>query len=252
VRFHKSAAKLFLHFCQKFRSYVLPPFPLSMANFPSPRLNAAAHGYSLIELLAVIAILSALAGLTVGSLSPVKATALTAGGNQITDLLANARQNSISRNAFTAVVIKSAGDARYSAYCLLELTRNDDGDFAAWRTLAPWRTLPAGVRFDPNAVTNPAVNFLTASPSPPFALPTSVQFRGQPINLTTDAAYQIFAPDGTLRRDVAVRLRLVEAAENLSGPGITYTGRKGTSGQPANYYDIVMLRDTGQAKVERL
>jgi hypothetical protein len=200
-----------------------------------------------------MAILSALAGLTVGSLSPVKANALTAGGNQIADLLASARQNSISRQAFTAVVIKSAGDARYSAHCLFELTRNDDGNFADWKMLAPWRSLPEGVRFDPDAVTAPAVNFLTMSPTPPpFPLPASVQFHGHAVNLTTDVAYQIFAPDGTLTRGEPVRLRLVEAAENLTGPGIIYTGRKGISGKPANYYDIVMLRDTGQAKVERL
>jgi prepilin-type N-terminal cleavage/methylation domain-containing protein len=50
-------------------------------------LAARRRAYSLIELLAVMAILSALAGLTVGSLSPVKANALTAGGNQVADLL---------------------------------------------------------------------------------------------------------------------------------------------------------------------
>ena len=139
-----------------------------MANPPSPRLHPAPRGYSLIELLAVMAILSALAGLTVGSLSPVKANALTAGGNQITDLLVSARQNSISRHAFTAVVIKSAGDARYSAHCLFELTRNDDGNFAAWKMLAPWRLLPEGVRFDPEApVIAPAANFLSMNPTPP-------------------------------------------------------------------------------------
>jgi prepilin-type N-terminal cleavage/methylation domain-containing protein len=219
-----------------------------------PRLHAAQRGYSLVELLAVMAILSALAGLTVGSLSPVKANALTAGGNQITDLLTSARQNSISRHAFTAVVIKSTGDARYSAYCLFELTRNDDGAFGAWKMQAPWRSLPEGVRFDPDApVIAPATNFLDTVGRPlPSPLPNAVQFRGKAVNLTTDAAYQIFAPDGTLTRGEPVRLRLVEGAENLAGPGIIYTGRKVTSGQPANYYDIVILRDTGQAKVERL
>jgi prepilin-type N-terminal cleavage/methylation domain-containing protein len=224
-----------------------------MANPPSRRLDAAPRGYSLIELLAVMAILSALAGLTVGSLSPVKANALTAGGNQMTDLLTSARQNSISRHAFTAVVIKSAGDARYSAYCLFELTRNDDGNTAGWRMLAPWRSLPEGVRFDPGApVIAPAANFLDMVSRPlPSPLPSSVQFRGQAVNLASDAAYQIFAPDGTLTRGEPVRLRLVEAAENLAGAGITYTGRK-SGDHPANYYDIVILRDTGQAKVERL
>src|SRR5258707_13246781 len=115
-----------------------------------------------------MAILSSLAGLTVGSFSHVKANALTAGGNQITDLLVSARQNSIARHAFTAVVIKSAGAARYSAHCLFELTRNDDGNFAAWKMLAPWRLLQEGVRFDPEApVIAPAVNFLSMNPTPP-------------------------------------------------------------------------------------
>jgi hypothetical protein len=198
-----------------------------------------------------MAIMSALAGLTVGSLSPVKANALTSGGNRITDLLASARQNSISRHAFTAVVIKSAGDARYSAYCLFELTRNDDGAFAAWKTLAPWRSLPEGVRFDPAPVKAPALNFLDMSKPLPLPLAIAVQFRGKAVDLASDVAYQIFAPDGTLTRGEPVRLRLVEAAENLAGPGIIYTGRK-VADKPANYYDIVILRETGQAKVERL
>jgi len=202
----------------------------------------------------VMAILSALAGLTVGSLSPVKANALTAGGNQITDLLVSARQNSIARHAFTAVVIKSAGAARYSAHCLFELTRNDDGNFAAWKMLAPWRLLPEGVRFDPEApVIAPAANFLSMNPTPPSspsALPSPLQFRGQVVDLTKDVAYQIFAPDGTLTKGAPVRLRLVEAAQD-TGNGIIYTGQR-TADQPANYYDIMILRETGQAKVERL
>ena len=93
-----------------------------------------------------------MAGLTVGSLSPVKANALTAGGNQTADLLTSARQNSLARHAFTAVIIKSTGEARYSAFCLLELTRNDDGAFSEWKMTAPWRVLPEGIRFDPRAV----------------------------------------------------------------------------------------------------
>ena len=151
-----------------------------MAN-PPPRLRATSRAYSLVELLAVMGILSALAGLTVGSLSPVKANALTAGGNQIADLLASARQNSISRHAFTAVVIKSAGAARYSAYCLFELTRNDNGAFVAWKMLAPWRSLPEGVRFDPGApVIAPAANFLSMTPNSPLVSFRLPEFRSIP------------------------------------------------------------------------
>jgi prepilin-type N-terminal cleavage/methylation domain-containing protein len=216
-----------------------------------PRPTASRRAYSLIELLAVMAIISALAGLTVGSLSPVKANALTAGGNQIADLLTAARQNSLARHAFTAVIIKSMGEARYSAFCLLELTRNDDGTFSEWKMTAPWRVLPEGIRFDPRAVAGPA-NFVDTSsrPSTPSPLPASIQFRGSAVALSSEAAYQIFAPDGTLTKGDPVRLRLVEAGED-TGSGLIYTGQQ-SSGQPANYYDIVVIGETGQPKVERL
>ena len=216
-----------------------------------PRQTASRRAYSLIELLAVMAIISALAGLTVGSLSPVKANALTAGGNQTADLLTAARQNSLARHAFTAVIIKTTGEARYGAFCLLELTRNDDGTFSEWKMTAPWRVLPEGIRFDPRAVTGPA-NFVDTSsrPSTPSPLPASIQFRGSAVALNSDAAYQIFAPDGTLTKGDPVRLRLVEAGED-TGSGLIYTGQQ-SSGQPANYYDIVVIGETGQPKVERL
>ncbi len=196
-----------------------------------------------------MAILSALAGLTVGSLSPVKANALTAGGNQIADLLTLARQNSLSRHAFTAVIIKSTGDARYSAFCLFELTRNDDGTFSNWTLTAPWKQLPDGIRFDPRTFPGPA-NFVDMStpPSTPSALPP-IQFRGSALSVSTDAAYQIYAPDGTLTKGAPIRLRLIEGAED-GGSGIIHTGLQ-NGGQPLNYYDIVVVRETGQAKVER-
>jgi prepilin-type N-terminal cleavage/methylation domain-containing protein len=217
---------------------------------PSGRKASRRRAYSLIELLAVMAILSALFGLTVGSLSPVKANALTAGGNQIADLLTLARQNSLSRHAFTAVLVKSIGDARYSAFCLFELTRNDDGTFSNWKVAAPWKLLPEGIRFDPGApVALPAVNFVGSNPGLPVALPGTTPFRGQTVNLAADVVYQVFAPDGTLTKGAPVRLRLVEGADNPGG-GIIYTGTQ-TAGQPVNHYDIVVLAETGHVKVER-
>ena len=225
-----------------------------MVHPPPGRLHALTRGYSLIELLAVIAIISALAGLTVGSLSPVKANKLTVAGNQIADLLAVARQNSISRHAWTAVVIKSGGMARYSAYCLFELTRNDDGGYGAWKPVAPWRLLPEGIRFDPTPSTD---NFVTIANSRTGtagqSLPIAFPFRETLLDLTSasEVRVQIFQPDGTLAGERPLRLRLVEAADDLAGTGISYTGRQ-VSGQPANYYDILILRETGQTKVERL
>ena len=224
-----------------------------MAQSSPPRSHATPHGYSLIELLAVVAILSALAGLTMGSLSPVKANALTAGGNQVAELLVSARQNSISHHSFTAVIVKSSGDKRFSAHCLFELARTDNGGFVPWKMIAPWRSLPDGVKFDPGVFTGSAANFIypngSGAPPIPSPLPVTVQFRGQAIDTTDDVAYQVFAPDGTFTKGTPVRIRLVEAGDD-TGNGIIYTGQK-TAGQPANYYDIVILRETGQAKVER-
>jgi prepilin-type N-terminal cleavage/methylation domain-containing protein len=214
------------------------------------RLNPRRQGYSLIELLAVMAILSALASLTVGSLSPVRSNALTAGGNETADLLTYARQNSLSRHAFTAVVVKSTGDDRFSAHCLFELKRDDDGNFSAWKMVTPWRSLPEGIRFHTGS------DFLQAANSVSGAqgqnLPGAVNFRGSPANLASNVDFrtQIFQPDGTLIGGKLLRLRIAEGAED-STSGIIYTGAKDGSNNPLNYYDIVILLETGQSKVER-
>jgi hypothetical protein len=198
-----------------------------------------------------MAIISALAGLTVGSLSPVKANALTAGGNQVADLLTAARQNSLARHAFTAVIIKTAGDARYSASCLLELAREDNGEFSEdWKMISPWRTLPDGIRFHMDSDFLLPANCATAVQGK--SLPPSINFRGAPVDLIskTDSRVQIFDPSGILVSGKVLRLRLVEGAEDTASV-IIYTGQKNGT-EPANYYDIVVIRETGQAKVERL
>ena len=66
----------------------------------------------------------------------------------------------------------------------------------------PWRLLPEGIRFDPLTMSGPAANFVDigARHSTGSALPPTVQFRGSAINVSTDVAYQVFAPDGTLRK----------------------------------------------------
>ena len=162
-----------------------------------------------------------------------------------------ARQNSLSRHAFTAVIIKASGDARYSAFCLSNWPERQRRAFPEWKVAAPWRLLPEGIRFDPNlVVTSPTLNFANTGNNPglPAALP-SINFRGQTVDLSSDAAFQVFAPDGTLTKGAPLRLRLLEGAED-AGSGIMYTGQQ-SGGEPLNYYDIVLLRETGQAKVER-
>ena len=51
---------------------------------------------------------------------------LSSSGNQLVDVFAMARQNSISKNDFTAIVILTSGTTACSAYCLMELPRQAD------------------------------------------------------------------------------------------------------------------------------
>ncbi|HEY5741967.1 MAG TPA: prepilin-type N-terminal cleavage/methylation domain-containing protein [Terrimicrobiaceae bacterium] len=222
-----------------------------MCNAARPTCKAANRGYSLIELLAVMAIISALAGLTIGSLSPVRANALTAGGNQSADLLAAARQNSLARHAFTAVVIKATGDGRFSAHCLFELTRDDDGNFTAWKMIRPWDLLPDGICFHQDSDFLQVANCVIGAQGQ--NLPTAANFRGSSADLTSkpDFRVQIFQPDGTLIGGKLLRLRVAEGAQD-STSGMIYTGAKDPSNNPLNYYDLVILSETGQSKIERL
>src|ERR1700690_1784396 len=95
----------------------------------SPALKQA---FSLVEMLMVLAIMSALAVFTMSSVSSLRSTALSSSGNHMVDVFAMARQNSISKNDYTAIVILAQGASAYRAYCLMEWVRPDDGSLGQW------------------------------------------------------------------------------------------------------------------------
>jgi prepilin-type N-terminal cleavage/methylation domain-containing protein len=208
-------------------------FPVTCKRKWNDALIPCRRAFSLVEMLTVLAIMSILTVLTMSSVSSLRSTALTASGNQMVDVLAMARQNSISRNSDTAIVIKSEGVGAYRAYCLLEATRQDDGSLGTWTTLTPWRYLGQGVVFESGQSGD---TFTTTLPSLPKSLPTSFPFQGQSIDLTSTTVYQCYQPDGTLLggQNPPIRLRLTEVA-----------------GPQANYYDLVFVSNTGVTKIER-
>jgi prepilin-type N-terminal cleavage/methylation domain-containing protein len=209
------------------------------------------EGFSLMEMLVVMAIISILAVLGVSSFSSLRTVSLTSSGNQIVDMFAMARQNSIAKNAYTAVVIKSQGASAYSAYCLLELTRLDDGSLGEWTAVTPWRYLGQGIVFETG---QPTDTFISSSVSLPKALPTSFPFQGQQLDLTTSTVYQCYQPDGTLSTQPApstrMVLRVVEGKVDSSSGGFTYQGLT-VSGKQVSYYDLVFVDNTGITKIER-
>jgi type II secretory pathway pseudopilin PulG len=199
-----------------------------------------------VEVLVVVAVISVLSALTLPALQALSSKNLAASGNQISDLAAMARQNSISKNAYTAIIIKTQNTGAYSCYATLQLTRLDNGVYAAWQTLTPWQFLPKGIVFYREPFSSPA-NFLSGLTSPPSPFP-EYSFEGQQIDLSS-CAVQIYQPDGTLSAGQPLRLRLVEGSVTSAGNPI-YT-HLNSAGNPANYYDLVFVRDTGQTKIER-
>jgi len=215
-----------------------PPAP-----FESGRSRA---GFSIIELLAVMAVMSLVVGLTISGANLWKSQQLSASGNQIADLMSMARQNSLTKNTSTAIVIKTRNDGAYAAICLMELSRSSDGTTGDWQMLSPWSFLKDGVVFSPES----ASTFLSSG-SLPSGFPSQIVCRGQSVNMTSGAAVQVYQPDGTLAAGQTVRLRMIEGTANQAGTVVS-THAGSSSANPANIYDIVFLRDTGQTKIERL
>ena len=80
----------------------------------------------------------------------------------------------------------------------------------------------------------------------------AIQFQGQYLT-SSDFVYQVFLPDGRPLQDssgnpsLPCRLRLVGGVSGSGG--VTLTGAKDSSGQSANYYDIIINDATGCTKV---
>jgi len=243
---------------------------------PADRHQKSQSGFTMVELLTVMAVISVLAVLSVPTLGLFGSRSLTAGGNQIADMATVARQNSISNNSYTAIVIKTQGACAYTAYCLVQFSWQysgfkqdgvtpNDGSSGQWQAVTPWRYLPKGIIFSPTypSTPTPPAYFLLSSTSSsctplPSPLPVQYPFQGQPIDLTQGetssvTVAQVYKPDGTLATGQTLILRLLEGTCDTSG-NIVYTHPVPGSQpvQPANYYDIVFIRDTGQTKIQRL
>lgn len=205
-------------------------------------------GFSLLELLTVMAILAITTTLlipAVGNFS--KAGKLTSAGNQLTSLATQARQNSITKGALTALLLANEGSGSRRAVSLWELRPRDDGSIpqsSDWVQASKWMVLPEGTAVDTQKTKLADQN---ASLVP--ALP-SLRYNGASLR---NYALVIFKPDGSLFPigNVAVpRLRIVEGLiENAST--IRYTRPGAAEGEPANFYDITLLPASGRLKIDR-
>jgi prepilin-type N-terminal cleavage/methylation domain-containing protein len=208
-------------------------------------------GFSLLELLLAISIMLLLMGLAVPALRGLgRSASLNVSGNELVNLLNLARQNSISRNTMTALVVLADGSMEQShrAVTLLELAPSAEripGQTATWRQIHQWKVFGAGVLIDPRELqlSDSAVVSGPGSPRPP--LPT-LEYGGQTVNRFK---YLIFLPGGNLLSGTPAHLQLAEGYLPRASETPVYT--RAEAGVPANYVAITVLDATGRMKVDR-
>lgn len=213
----------------------LQPTPSAMT-FPSPASPPPARrlsrmGFSLIELLVVIAILGILVALTV-SVGPslVGASGMNGSLSVVSSTVSLARSEAIRsrKQTYFALAPESPADARsFVAYAIL---RREGTNFSYVR---PWKKLPTGVLFHPEATTNSL---------PEVELPDS-----QNGDALRSMRVISFVSDGSLEEDLhplKPRLPLQAGSLDSASGSPTYHGNYLTN-------EIVVERMSGKVKVAR-
>lgn len=178
----------------------------------SPRFLRS--GFTLIEMLVVIAVISVLTVMSLSLLSSKKGSEITMAGGVVSDLAHLARQNALAKNTRTVLVLAQVneGGQPRSAVSIW--------DAATTNQLEKWTVLPETV-----VATN------VSGFASPFTLPCV--FRGQSI---TNGDCFVFYPDGHMSEDQTQVAQLSVRARQ---------------GNPNDYYKLVFNPLTGTSKVSR-
>jgi prepilin-type N-terminal cleavage/methylation domain-containing protein len=224
----------------------------------TPPSSLPHRGFTLIELLVVMAVMLVLMALLVPAFTGIgRGHALKAGGDSVANLAMLGRQNSLTKNAMTALIM--IGDPtradNHRSFGLFELVPREDGtevESFDWRQLGQWETLPDGIVADFCGFTESSTPML-----PPFPI---LMCKGSKVDRFS---YLVFLPSGRLFRDDYIsqpaggastagvaHVRVVQGFFASSGT-VTYTSAKTGAGQPANFYDLSIISATGRLKIDR-
>lgn len=207
------------------------------------KLSPNNRAFSILELLTVIAMIALLTTLVAPSFSNLgRANLLTTSGNKVVNLINYAGQNSLSKNAMTALIAVAPDSGKgYQVFTLMEYAPGA----GEWRQLTGWETLRDGIVVDQCTFSSYSTTDPATKPEPDLP---AIKYQGKTI---TDYKYVIFLPNRSLLQNTSAQIRFAEGSFAPGADAPTYS-RKGADGNPANYYAVTVLGATGRPKIDRL
>ncbi len=194
----------------------------------------AAGGFSLLELLAVLAIVSVLATVTMPALAPlIEGDAVSQAADLTTNMGMRARQLAISSRSPVALVFTPATGVAGSSQAILLVvaTRSANGTYQ-WTAGSQWQPLPPNIKAGIYARNGTASFYQQPSTVTGAVLSGNLPLplRGAEISAY---GYIVFYPDGSIDSPAA-------------GPALTLSGQAANA---AAVYTVIFQSDFGRAKL---
>ena len=190
-------------------------------------------GFSLIELLTVVAILGVLAGLSIPALGLAGARKLETTGTRIGQLIEMAQQTAVSRNSMVAVIAVQGEPPRFALYELQTGNSTAAPTVQDWEQITKWEAIPEGLTLDLGTAGGSAQPLKPGTEAFAFG-PPEPRMQGRPV-AKTDFAYLVYLPSGSLWQPTAASFRLAE------GPGMA----------GLNFFQFTVIPTTGRVIVDR-
>ncbi|MBW8863453.1 MAG: prepilin-type N-terminal cleavage/methylation domain-containing protein [Verrucomicrobia bacterium] len=212
----------------------------------------ARSGFSLVEMLVVISIMATVTVAAFAGLFGVGGGfKLSGAGNRVSNLALLARQNSLAKNAMTALVMIANSDTEgdYRAFRLYEIVPRTDGQPLSsgdWSPIGSWEMTPDGVVVD--TCSFPPNSAAVTPPMPQIIYHDTVLNRD---SVVTNYQYVVFLPTGALLGGTSSSVRLVQGFRTPGSQVTTYTSARGGDGKGADYYNVYVLGASGRVKIDR-
>jgi prepilin-type N-terminal cleavage/methylation domain-containing protein len=167
---------------------------------PGCGLARILRGFTLTELLAVLAIMAVCTAMLPALSGSLQGSSLNSGTRATMNLLTAARTEAITRRELVRFAMAADWqDSAAPGYGKFSLWASATGDLGSWRQISRWEELPAGILFDPAAsgyidsASRPATDcLLTESTAPVFSAKVGAN--------EVTMKYVEFTPGGAIRR----------------------------------------------------